>query len=74
MKVEEKVINYLKERKKPSSAKQIANHYLINKNYVSERLSELYVRGIVIKVRAGYYRYNHSYDDKEYVNGESETK
>lgn len=45
--VEDKVLDYLKEHKKPATIKQLARYYIVSENSVQRALADLSSRGVV---------------------------
>jgi Mn-dependent DtxR family transcriptional regulator len=46
-KIEDKVLDYLKEHKKPATIKQLARYYIVSENSVQRALADLASRNIV---------------------------
>jgi len=58
-KIEDKVLEYLQEHKKPATVKQLAKYYIVNENSVQRALADLVSQGqvnIVPKSRPYLYR------------------
>lgn len=45
--VEDKVLDYLKEHKKPATIKQLARYYIVSENSIQRALADLASRGVV---------------------------